>query len=265
MGKEQNNRLLTFEGHLSVLRKTLFRILGVSLIISIIIFFFKNVTWKILLAPSEDAFVTYRAIEHVIHLLGIDSFSFENFEVNLIATDLASQFMIHMTTAIYLGLLCASPYILYELFKFISPALLENEKKYSTYILIVIYILFLVGLLISYFIIFPISFRFLGTYQVADKVNSMISLKSYISTFTSLTIVMGVIFQLPVIVYIFAKKSILNFKILVKYRKAALFIIVALSAIITPPDIITCIVVTFPLYGLYECSIWIAKRASVRQ
>lgn len=260
MKKKQDSILLPYEEHLNIFRKTIYRILGVCIIFAIIIFCLKDITWKILLAPSEHTFVTYRAIESFIHFFGVDNFSIEKFDVNLIATDLSSQFMIHMTTAIYLGLLCASPYILSELFRFISPALLENEKKYSTYILTIVYLLFLIGLTISYLIIFPISFRFLGTYQVADKVDSMISLKSYISTFTSLTLVMGLLFQLPVIVYILAKKEILNFKLLVKYRKAALFSIVALSAVITPPDIITCILVTLPLYSLYECSIWIAKR-----
>lgn len=178
----------------------------------------------------------------------------------MIATDLSSQFMSHMTTAIYLGLLCASPYILYELFCFISPALLENEKKYSVRILIFIYGLFIIGVLMSYFILFPISFRFLGTYNVAEKVNSLITLNSYISTFTSLTLIMGLVFQLPIVIYILAKKELVSFSLLIKYRKMALLIITAVSAIITPPDIMTCILVTLPLYALYECSIWIAKR-----
>ena len=168
--------------------------------------------------------------------------------------------MTHITTSIYLGCLIASPYILYELFCFALPALYENERKYSIYVAIVIYSLFVIGVLMSYFIIFPISFRFLGTYSVADKVNSMITLDSYISTFTSLTLVMGIVFQLPIIICILAKMGIVNFQILAKYRKYTLFIITAISAIITPPDIMTCILVTVPLYLLYECSIWIAKK-----
>lgn len=124
------------------------------------------------------------------------------------------------------------------------------------------YTLFLIGVMMSYLILFPISFRFLGTYTVAEKVSSLISLDSYISTFTSLTLLMGLVFQLPIIVFILAKKDIISYRLLAKYRKVALLLIVAISAIITPPDIMTCILVTLPLYTLYECSILIAKRVN---
>ena len=259
--RNKNDNQLTFGGHLEVLRRMLFRILGVTTIIAIFIFAIKDVAWEILLAPSEWDFVTYRYIEKVIQWLGFD-FHFDKYVVEMIATDLSSQFMTHVTTSLYLGCLIASPYILYELFCFALPALYENERKYSVYVAVIIYSLFIIGVLMSYFIIFPISFRFLGTYSVADKVNTMITLSSYITTFTSLTLVMGIVFQLPVIIYILAKIGIVDFQILSKYRKYALFIITAISAIITPPDIMTCILVTLPLYALYECSIWIAKKVN---
>lgn len=259
--QNKNDNLLTFGGHLEVLRRMLFRILGITAVIAIIIFIIKDIIWGILLAPSECDFVTYRYIEQVIEWIGFD-FRFDKYVIEMIATDLSSQFMTHVTTSIYLGCLIASPYILYELFCFILPALYENERKYSTYVAVVIYSLFIIGVLMSYFIIFPISFRFLGTYSVADKVNTMITLSSYITTFTSLTLVLGVVFQLPVIIYILSKMGIVDFRILSKYRKYALFIITVISAIITPPDIMTCILVTFPLYTLYECSIWVAKKVN---
>lgn len=259
MTEQKNDNLLTYGEHLEILRKMLFRILGVSITFSIAIFCFKDITWKLLLAPSEYNFMTYQWIENLMHILGNKSFYFEKFEVELITTDLSSQFIIHMTSALILGVLCTSPYILYELFRFISPALLENEKKYSTQILLIIYVLFLAGVTMSYFILFPISFRFLGTYNVSEKVSSLISLSSYISTFASLTLIMGLVFQLPIAIYILAKKEILSFQLLIKYRKMALFIITAIAAIITPPDIMTCILVTLPLYILYECSIYIAR------
>lgn len=259
--RNNNDNQLTFGGHLEVLRRMLFRILGVTAIIAIFIFVIKDIAWSILLAPSEWDFVTYRYIEKVIQWLGFD-FHFDKYVVEMIATDLSSQFMTHVTTSLYLGCLIASPYILYELFCFALPALYENERKYSVYVAVIIYSLFIIGVLMSYFIIFPISFRFLGTYSVADKVNTMITLSSYITTFTSLTLVMGIVFQLPVIIYILAKIGIVDFQILSKYRKYALFIITAISAIITPPDIMTCILITLPLYALYECSIWIAKKVN---
>lgn len=260
---EKNEPFLTFGGHLEALRRMLFRILGVVAIVSLFIFLIKEIVWDILLAPSECDFVTYRAIERLMQDFGFN-FHFDKYEVQLIATDLSSQFMTHITTSIYLSLLVASPYILYELFRFTLPALYDNERKYSVYVVIITYTLFIVGVLMSYFIIFPISFRFLGTYSVAEKVNSMITLSSYISTYISLTLVMGVVFQLPVIIFILAKMRIVDFQILSRYRKYALFTITAISAIITPPDIMTCILVTVPLYFLYECSIWIAKKVNVK-
>lgn len=260
--RNKNDEQLTFGGHLEVLRRMLFRILGVVAIISLLIFLFKETIWDILLAPSEYDFITYRTIEQIVQRVN-SNFHFDKYEIQLIATDLSSQFMTHITTSIYLGCLISSPYILYELFRFTLPALYDNERKYSVHVAIVIYTLFIVGVLMSYFIIFPISFRFLGTYSVAEKVNSMITLSSYISTFTSLTLVMGIVFQLPVIIFILAKMGVVDFRILSKYRKYALFIITAISAIITPPDIMTCILVTVPLYLLYECGIWIAKKVNV--
>lgn len=258
--QNNNDNQLTFGGHLEVLRRMLFRILGVTIAAAIVIFCLKDFTWSILLAPSKWDFATYRGIENLLCYLGID-FHFEKYEIDLIATDLSAQFMTHITTSLYLGLLIASPYILFEIFRFILPALYENERKYSVYVATIIYILFISGVLLSYFVIFPISFRFLGTYNVAEQIDSMITLNSYITTFTSLTFVMGIIFQLPVIIYILTRMGIVNYHILAKYRKYALLIITFISAIITPPDIMTCILVTLPLYGLYECSIFIAKRA----
>ena len=156
---------MTFGGHLEVFRQMIFRILGVAGIIAIVVFCMKDITWQVLMAPSEWDFCTYRWIESVLQSLGIE-FNFEEYHVNLIATDLSSQFMTHITTAIYLGLLGSSPYILYELFSFISPALYENERRYSVQVAGTIYLLFIFGVLMSYFVLFPISFRFLGTYSV---------------------------------------------------------------------------------------------------
>ena len=165
---------LSFGGHLEVLRQMLFRILGVTLAFSCIVFCFKAQTFEILLAPSDSSFITYSIVEHLMQRID-RSFVFQPFNVQLIATDLSSQFVTHLTTSIYLGLLCASPFIMYELFRFITPALLENERRYSTKIMISVYSLFMIGVLMSYYILFPISFRFLGTYSVADKVHTMIT------------------------------------------------------------------------------------------
>lgn len=256
--------MLTFGGHLEVLRRMLFRIIIIVMVFSIAIFCFKDKTFELLLAPSQWDFVTYRYIEKFLHYFG-SNFAFNQFHINLIATELSSQFMTHITTALYLGLLGASPYILVELFHFITPALYENEKKYSVSVAATMYLLFIVGVLMSYFILFPISFRFLGTYSVSGMVESNITLKSYISTFTTLTLVMGLVFQLPVIAFFFGKLEMVSSDLLKQYRKYAFLVIMVVAAIITPPDLMTLILVTIPLYLLYEVSIFVLKRMEKRK
>ena len=255
---EDDGNLLTFGGHLEVFRQMLFRILGVAGVIATVVFCFKNTTWELLLAPSEWDFCTYRWLETTMQAMGMD-FHFDEFHVSMIATDLSSQFMTHITTAVYLGLLGASPYILYELFRFISPALYENERKYSVQVAGIIYALFILGVLMSYFVLFPISFRFLGTYSVSAKVVSNITLDSYVSTFVSLTLVMGLVFQLPVIAFFLGKLEFVTSDMLSRYRRHAFIVIMLVAAIITPPDLMTLILVTIPLYLLYEFSIRVVK------
>lgn len=258
MKSSKNDDLLTFGGHLEVLRQMLFRIIAVAGAVAMIVFCFKETTWEVLLAPSEWDFCTYRWLERMMQVVGI-GFRFEEFHVNLIATDLSSQFMTHVTTAVYLGLLGASPFILYELFRFISPALYENERRYSVQVAGIIYVLFILGVLMSYFVLFPISFRFLGTYSVSARVVSNITLDSYVTTFVSLTLVMGVVFQLPVIAFFLGKLGVVSSEVLLLYRKHAFVVIMMVAAVITPPDLMTLILVTIPLYMLYEVSIRVVK------
>lgn len=256
---DSDPNLMTFGGHLEVLRRMLFRIIAVVMVLAVAIFCFKDKTFELLLAPSQWDFVTYRYIEKFLHHLGSD-FTFSEYHINLIATELSSQFMTHITTALYLGLLGASPYVFVELFRFITPALYENEKKYSVQVAVTMYLLFILGVLMSYFILFPISFRFLGTYSVSNIVESNITLKSYIATFTTLTLVMGLVFQLPVIAFFLGKLEVVSSDMLKLYRKYAFLVIMVLAAIITPPDLMTLVLVTIPLYLLYEVSILVLRR-----
>ena len=260
MGVEHHDsNAMTFGEHLEELRQMLLRILVAVMVVAIVVFCFKDWTSRMLLAPSQWDFITYRYIEKFLHWLG-SSFSFDEYHVNLIATELSSQFMTHVTAAFYLGLLGASPYIIYELFRFVTPALYENERKYSVRVAIIVFVLFIVGVLMSYYILFPISFRFLGTYSVSDMVESNITLHSYISTFTTLTLIMGLVFQLPVIAFFLGKIGIVKSDFLKRYRKHAFVAIMVVAAIITPPDLMTLILVTIPLYLLFEVSISILKR-----
>lgn len=257
--QSENSGLLSFGGHLEVLRKMLFRIILVIVVLGCIIFCFKSETFAILLAPHEYDFITFRFIEDLINWCGVD-FHFTEYDISLISTELSAQFMTHITVSCLLAALLASPYILFELFRFISPALYESEKKYSYLVAGVIYALFISGLLMSYFILFPISFQFLATYQVDEEIINTITLDSYISTFTTLTFLMGIVFQLPVFAFVLGKMGFINADMLKRYRAYAFVIIMIIAAIITPPDLFTLILVTIPIYGLYEVSILVLKK-----
>ena len=170
--------------------------------------------------------------------------------------------MVHMSTSVYLALLLVSPYIMIELYRYIAPALYENERRYSVSVAIAIYLLFILGVLMSYFVLFPFALRFLGTYQVATSVVNQINLDSYISTFVTLTLMMGLVFQLPVLSFFLAKMGILEASFMKQYRRHAFVLIAIVAAVITPPDLFTCFMVMMPMYGLYELSILIVRRAN---
>ncbi|MBP3254041.1 MAG: twin-arginine translocase subunit TatC [Bacteroidales bacterium] len=261
MTAKRDNKVqkLTFSGHLDVFRKMLLRIIAVSGVLSALIFINKQTTFDILFAPREWNFITYRLIESLLQTCGID-FHFQPYHVKMISTDLSAQFMMHLSTSLYLGLLLSSPYIMFELFRFVLPALYEKEKKSSVLVAVSMYMLFAMGVLMNYFVIFPVSFRFLGTYSVDPSVESTITLASYIKTFSTLTFVLGLIFQLPIVSYILAKMNVIQAEFLSHYRKHAFIIILVVSAIITPPDLFTLFLVTIPMYLLYEICIIIAKR-----
>lgn len=251
---------MTFGEHLDVLRKMLFRIIGLTLMMAVGVFCLKEEVFDWLLAPHDSSFCTFRAIEAVCRWAGVD-FHFEPFRVTLISTELSAQFMTHLSTSVYLGLLLASPYVVYELFAFIAPALYEREKRVARVIVVVVYVLFFLGVVMSYFVLFPISFRFLATYQVSGMIQNTITLDSYISTFTTLTFMMGLVFQLPVVTYFLGRLELVSRSLLKHYRRHAFIAIVVIAAFITPPDVFTLILVALPMYLLYEVSIWLVKDA----
>ncbi len=255
---------MTFWEHLEDLRKTLVQPIIVIAVLTIAIFIFKDPVFNIILAPNSTAFPTYRFADF------FSSFNHQNERsqgifVQLINTELTSQFIIHLKISFYVALLLASPFILYKLYQFIAPALYRKEKKYSTLVLISSFITFSIGLLVSYFVIFPFSFRFLANYQVSSSVHNMISLSSYTGTLITLSLLMGLFFELPVISWLLAKLGMINVSILKKYRKHAIVGILILSAIITPStDIFTLLLVSIPILLLYELSVVIVGISTKR-
>lgn len=240
---------LTFWDHLDELRSSLLRMLGVTVLFGIIAFVLKDELFAIVLAPRSSDFLTYR-------LLGV-----EDFQLHLMNTGLTEQFMIHMRTAMYAGLLVASPYILYELFRFVSPGLYQNERRYAVWIVGTAYLMFLIGTLVNYLVVFPFTVRFLGTYQVSPDVANMLTLQSYVDTLLGMSLVMGVVFELPVVCGLMGKMGLISGHLMAQYRRHALVAILIVSAIITPTtDAFTLFVVAVPIYLLYELSIVIVRK-----
>lgn len=248
----------SFWEHLYVLRAAIVRIVAVAVVFGIIAFCFKEELFAIVLAPKNDSFVTYRLFNRIAAWAGGET---GGFAVQLINTGLAQQFIIHMKTALCAGVLCASPYILYQLFRFVSPALYADERKYVVRVVGGGYAMFVVGVLVSYFLIFPLTFRFLGTYQVSGDVANLITLDSYISTLVLMCLSMGIVFEIPILSWLFAKLGFLSADFMRSYRKHAIVIILVVAAIITPTsDMFTLSLVAFPMWLLYEVSIWIVNK-----
>lgn len=242
------NEPLTFWDHLDVLRASLIRMAIAVVVFGIVAFCMKEELFSIVLAPCSSDFITYK-------LLGAEAF-----HIHLMNTGLTEQFMIHMRTAIYAGLLVASPYILYELFRFVSPGLYQNERRYAVWIVGAAYLMFLVGTLINYFVVFPLTVRFLGTYQVSPEVANMLTIQSYIDTLLGMSLVMGVVFELPVVCALMGRMGLLTDHFMAEYRRHAIVAILVVAAIITPTtDVFTLFVVALPIYLLYEVSIQIVR------
>lgn len=248
----------SFWEHLDVLRAAIVRIVAVAVVFGIIAFCFKEELFAIVLAPKNDSLVTYRLFNRIATWAGDET---GGFAVQLINTGLAQQFIIHMKTALCAGVLCASPYILYQLFRFVLPALYADERKYVVRVVGGGYAMFVVGVLVSYFLIFPLTFRFLGTYQVSGDVANLITLDSYISTLVLMCLSMGIVFEIPILSWLFAKLGFLSADFMRSYRKHAIVIILVVAAIITPTsDMFTLSLVALPMWLLYEVSIWIVNK-----
>ena len=219
-----------------------------AVVMGVVAFCLKEPLFDIVLAPKDSDFITYR-------WLGGEAFS-----INLINTGLAEQFLIHMKVALMVGILVASPYILFLLFRFIAPALYENERRYSVRITVAAYAMFLLGIVVNYFIIFPLTVRFLGTYQVSETVSNMLTISSYIDTLMMMSLIFGIIFEIPVVSWLLAIFGLLKASWMSQYRRHAVIAILILAAAITPTgDALTLVIVALPIWLLYEVSILIGE------
>lgn len=265
--KESDEEGQSFWEHLESLRWAIMRVLLVLAVFMAILFGLKDFVFnEIVFPPLTSDFIFFRWLCFLADWLQVPAFCPEPFRIELVNLNLAGQFMAHISTTFTLSLLIAVPYLLFEIWKFIRPALYDNERKNIGWVFLSSSLLFYLGVLISYYLIFPLTIRFLGTYQLSALVPNQISLDSYMSTLFILTLAMGIMFEMPVLIYFLSRLGIVNAEMLRKARNIAVVAILIISAVITPTtDPFTMLVVALPLYLLYELSALIAAKNTRKQ
>ena len=246
----------TFWGHVEVFRWLLIRCIAVVFGLAVAAFCYKDFVFgQLILAPCNADFITYRLFSKIGMVANVQ-------QIDLININLASQLMTHLSISFYLALVVAFPYLIVELWIFVKPALYSNERKPAVIAILAFFFQFFLGMALAYYLIFPLTFNFLGTYQVSEKVVNQISLNSYIGTFIGLMFMMGLVFEMPIVAYFFAKIGVLRSALLRRIRKVAFVIILVAAAFITPStDVFTMCIVAIPLWLLYEFSILVASKA----
>ena len=258
---------MSFLDHLEELRWHLIRSVFAIVILASIAFIAKDFIFNVLIfGPKQSNFPTYQVLCEIAKFIGFkDSFCFTELPFRIQSRTMGGQFSAHIWTSITAGFIIAFPYILHEMWKFISPGLRVKERSSAKGFIFIASLLFFVGVLFGYYVVSPLSINFLGTYQVSGEVHNDFDLSSYISLVRASVIASGLIFELPILIYILTKVGVVSPKILKKYRKISLVIVLILSAIITPPDIASQVIVSVPIIVLYEISIYISKAVIRKQ
>ena len=253
---------MSFLDHLEDLRWHLIRITVAILIAGIVAFCFPKILFGVIIfGPTEMSFPTYQWLCEMSQMMGIQDTTFcaDRFPFDLQNRTVAGQFSTHIWTSIYAGFIIAFPYVLYQLWRFISPGLKKNERKNSRGFIIVASFLFFTGVLFGYYVITPLSFNFLANYSISDLVVNDFDLDSVIAVVKSSSLASGLVFELPIIVYFLTKVGLVTPEIMKKYRKFALVIVLVISAVITPPDLNSQVIVAVPILILYQVSILISR------
>jgi len=256
----EQQKEMSFLNHLEVLRWTLVRSSLAIIAFGMVAFVMKDFIFNsILLAPKDPSFFTYRFLCSVSKSFGTEGLCIDEIPFIVQSRTMAGQFSAHIWTSITFGFILAFPYIIWEVWKFLKPALYEKERKNAKSFIIITSFLFFVGILFGYYVITPLSINFLGSYRVADEVRNNFDLSSYTGLLKASCLSSGFIFELPIIIYFLTKLGLVTPEFLKKYRKYALVLVLILAALITPPDIISQVIVAIPMIILYEVSIKISK------
>lgn len=266
MAKTESDNM-SFLEHLEVLRWHLIRASLAIMIMALAAFLAKGILFDVILfGPKQPDFFTYRLFCSISReISNTELFCLTEMPFKILNTRMAGQFSTHIWVALIAGFILAFPYVLYEFWRFISPGLHSSERTYSRWVMFFGGILFMLGVLFGYYLIVPLSLQFLGTYTISEEVNNLIDLNSYLSTVSTVTLATGIIFELPVVIYFLARTGLVTADFLRKYRRHAIVLILVLSAVITPPDVASQILVSFPIMLLYEVGIRIAARIEKRR
>jgi sec-independent protein translocase protein TatC len=267
MSKDSSKDEMSFLDHLEELRWHLIRSVLAIVIVATAAFIFKDFIFDVLLfGPKNKDFITYRWFCSLSQSLGQDSsFCIEELPFRIQSRTMAGQFSAHLWTSVLAGFIVSFPYIIFEFWKFISPGLYEKERKNARGFIFIASLLFFIGVLFGYYIVTPLSINFLGNYSVSNEIFNDFDLSSYIGLLRASVLASGIIFELPIIIYFLTRVGIVTPEFLRKNRKISLVLVLSLSAIITPPDIASQIIVSIPILILYEVSIIIAKVVTRRQ
>jgi len=255
---------MSFLDHLEELRWHIVRALIAITIAGVVIFIKTTFIFDdILLAPTHPDFWTFRQMCALGKAIGMNSLCLGDFSLTIQNIDMSGQFMISLTNAFSLGLVIAFPYVLWEFWRFVKPALHENEQKQVSGVVIAGSMLFYVGIVFGYYLIAPFTVYFLGSYQVSTSIKNVVNLESYLGTVSGLCFACGIVFEFPLVMYFLAKIGLATHEFLSQYRKVAIVLILFIAAIITPsPDWVSQSLVAIPLYGLFEVGMVISKRVT---
>ncbi len=259
--EEEEEGGMSFLDHLEALRWHILRAISAILVLTIIAFLAKNIVFGvIILGPSKVDFITYRLFCDLGNFLGIAALCIDKLPFTLQSREMTSQFSMHMTSSLVVGFVVAFPYLFWEVWRFISPGLYNKEKNAARGAVFFVSFLFFLGASFGYFVLAPMSINFLANYQLDPSIVNEFDISSYISTLTMLVLASAIMFQLPVVVYFLSKSGLVTSGMLIAYRRHAIVIILIVSAIITPPDVVSQVLIAMPILVLYEAGIQIAKR-----
>jgi sec-independent protein translocase protein TatC len=258
---EEEDANMSFLDHLEQLRWHLLRSIAAVLVFTIVAFLSKSIVFgTIILGPSRTDFFTYRVLCDLAGMLNLSALCIDELPFIIQSRQMTGQFSMHVTSSFVVGIIAAFPYLFWEVWRFISPGLYSQERNAARWAVFFVSMLFFAGAAFGYFILAPLSINFLSNYQLDPSILNEFDITSYVSTLIMLVLASAIMFQLPVVIYFLSRSGLVSSEMLKSYRRHAIVGILVVAAVITPPDVISQVLIAMPILVLYEAGIVIAKR-----